>query len=134
MVDESRLSPAQLHDFHERLERRFRELRKIISDELLSSDEERYSDLAGKVHDLADESMADLLADVNLAVIDSHVNEIREVEAAILRISGGSFGLCGECGEAISLERLNAYPSAPRCLRCQSRREREYAQPGHSTL
>lgn len=134
MIMQPNLSPEQLSRLKKSLDTRFRELWEIIHQELLSSDEEHYSDLAGKVHDLGDESVADLLADVNLAVIDRHVEDIREVEAALLRMSAGTFGLCLDCGGDIAAERLTAYPSAPRCLRCQSRWEREYAQPGHAKL
>lgn len=134
MTMQSKFSPQQRRDLKERLETRFRELWEIIRQELLNSDEEQYADLAGRVHDSGDESVADLLADVNLAVIDRHVEEIREVESAILRMSAGTFGLCIDCNEEIAAERLIAYPSAPRCMRCQSRWERDYAQPGHSKL
>jgi DnaK suppressor protein len=119
---------------HQRLEERFRELREIIRKELLRSDTERYADLAGRVHDIGDESVADLLADINLAVIDRHVEEIRDVDAALMRISAGSYGRCIDCSEAIDTARLNAYPTAPRCHGCQSRRERTYVQPGHPQL
>ena len=130
----TKLTQQQLHDLQQGLERRFRELGEIIRQELLSSDEEQYLELAGRVHDSGDESVADLLADVNLAVIDRHVEDIGQVERAILRMSAGTYGLCVDCGEDISPERLMAHPSAPRCMRCQSRRERDYAQPGHSKL
>jgi RNA polymerase-binding transcription factor DksA len=119
---------------HQRLEGRFRELREIIREELLRSDEERYADLAGRVHDIGDESVADLLADVNLAVIDRHVEEIRDVDAALMRIFAGSYGRCADCSEAIDAARLNAYPTALRCHGCQSRRERTYVQPDHPKL
>jgi RNA polymerase-binding transcription factor DksA len=131
---QSSLFPQQLSRLRESLDARFRELREIIRQELLSSDNEHYSNLAGRVHDLGDESVADLLADINLAVIEHHVEEIREVEAAILRMSAATYGLCVECGDEIAATRLDAYPSASRCLRCQTRRERNYAQPGHATL
>lgn len=134
MTMQSNLSPQQLGHLKKSLDAQFRELWEIIHQELLNSDNEQYSDLAGRVHDLGDESVADLLADVNLAVIDRHVQDIREVEAAILRMSAGTFGLCLDCGGEIAAERLTAYPSAPRCLRCQSRRERNYAQPGHAKM
>jgi RNA polymerase-binding transcription factor DksA len=131
---QSNLSPQQLRSLSETLDARFRELREIIRQELLSSDEEHFADLAGRVHDSGDESVADLLADVNLAIIDRHVEEIREVEAAILRMSAGTFGLCVDCNGEIAAQRLTAYPSASRCLRCQSKWERSYAQPGHAKL
>ncbi len=72
--------------------------------------------------------MADLLVDINLAIIDQHVQEIREVERALLRLSAGTYGRCVDCGSDIESARLNAYPSASRCIVCQSRQERNYAQ------
>ena len=119
---------------HRRLEQRFRELREISRQELLSSDMEQYVDLAGRVHDTGDESVADLLADVNLAVIDRHVEEIRDVDAALLRIAAGSYGRCADCSELIEPARLNAYPTALRCHRCQTRREQTHVQPERPKL
>jgi RNA polymerase-binding transcription factor DksA len=119
---------------HDRLELRFRELRELIRQELLSSDNEQYVDLAGRVHDTGDESVADLLADVNLAIIDRHVEEIRDIDAALLRIASGSYGRCADCSELIDAARLDAYPTAKRCHRCQSRREQTHVQPGHPKL
>ncbi len=44
--------------------------------------------------------------------------EIRMIEAALKRIEDGTFGICVNCGEAISAERLDAVPHAPRCRNC----------------
>ena len=129
-------SPSRelVNQMHQRLEQRFRELRELIRQELLSSDDEQYVDLAGRVHDTGDESVADLLADVNLAVIDRHVEEIRDIDAALLRIAAGSYGRCANCSEAIDPARLDAYPTALRCHRCQSRQEQTHVQPGRPKL
>jgi len=118
----------------DRLQKRFCALREIIRKELLEADKEPYAELAGRVHDLGDESVADLLADVNLAIIDHHIDEVRDIEATLLRISAGSYGHCTDCGELIDAARLDAYATATRCYPCQSRRERNYAQPSHPKL
>lgn len=131
---DSRLSPQELRHFKHRLSARFDALREIIRDELLRCDDEQFLDLAGRVHDLEDESVADLLVDINLAVIDQHVQEIREVERALLRITAGTFGQCLDCGNKIEPSRLEASPSVARCIVCQSRREAQYAQPGRAKL
>lgn len=119
---------------HERLEARFRELRELIRQELLASDTEQYVDLAGRVHDTGDESVADLLADVNLAVIDRHVEEVRDVDAALMRIADGTYGRCADCSDEIDAARLEAYPTALRCHRCQARHEQTHVQPGRPKL
>lgn len=131
---DSSLSPQELNDLKSRLSERFDELREIIRAELIRSDDEHFQDLAGRVHDLEEESVADLLVDINLAMIDHHVQEIREVERALLRLSAGTYGRCVDCGNDIESARLSAYPSASRCIACQSRRESNDAQAKRPTL
>ncbi|HHC72675.1 MAG TPA: TraR/DksA family transcriptional regulator [Thiotrichales bacterium] len=105
-----------------------------IHEGLLASEEEHYIDLAGKVHDPAEEAVADLLSDVNLAVIDQHVHELREVEAALRRLEEGHYGRCIDCGGPIGLERLRSQPTAVRCIQCQQVYERTHAGAPSPTL
>src|ERR1700690_427446 len=44
---------------------------------------------------------------------------LREVEDALRRIHGSSYGVCAECSEPISAKRLDAVPWAKFCVRCQ---------------
>ena len=114
-------------------ERRFA-LRRIIAEELLQADGEAFRELAGEVHDEADESVADLLADLNLAVIDHHIRELRLIEAALGHLGDASFGSCTSCGAPIEYDRLRAQPSATRCHRCQQRYELDHTRLEHSSL
>lgn len=106
---------------------RMAELRGAVRRELEASDNEQYVRLLDGVHDEGDESVADLLSHLNLAVLDRHLVEVREVEAALARLQAGSYGVCGECGEEIDYRRLRATPTAVRCHDCQARWEREHA-------
>lgn len=124
----------QIESLRKQLEARREELREEIRRELQESEDEHYAELAGTVHDTGEESIADLLNDVNLAVIDNHVREVREIELALNRVRDGSYGICEDCGEDIALERLEAYPTATRCIQCQRKHEANYAGPGHSSL
>jgi DnaK suppressor protein len=49
---------------------------------------------------------------------------LRELEAAVRRLDGGSFGLCEGCGEPISEMRLNAVPWAKFCIPCYEREQK----------
>jgi DnaK suppressor protein len=44
-----------------------------------------------------------------------------EVEAAIVRVSEGTYGRCERCGADISAARLEAKPAARLCIACASR-------------
>jgi DnaK suppressor protein len=109
------------------LEDRHRELRDEIRQGLLDTEEQHFVDVAGQVRDLEDASVADLLVDTGLSLIDKHINEIRDIDAALLRMRTGSYGVCAECGEAVSRDRLQAFPTARRCRPCQQDYERSHA-------
>ncbi|MBI3078643.1 MAG: TraR/DksA family transcriptional regulator [Deltaproteobacteria bacterium] len=51
--------------------------------------------------------------------------KLREIDAALMRIDEGSYGLCEECGERIAPGRLRAMPFARLCVDCQADRERQ---------
>lgn len=119
----SELSDQQLQQLMQRLKRRREELREIIHRELANSEQEDFTELAGMVHDAGDESFAELLRGINFTTRARELEELRDIEAALERIKNGVYGRCAECGEPIALERLEAYPTAKRCITCQSRRE-----------
>lgn len=116
------------------LSERTRLLAAQVREELAASDRQHYRDIAGTVTDTADESLAAALVDMDTAIIDRHIAELRDIDAARERMRNGSYGICIDCGDAVAYERLAAYPTAKRCLRCQQKREHNYAQPGRPTL
>jgi DnaK suppressor protein len=50
--------------------------------------------------------------------------EAEDIQAALERIEHGTFGNCEACGEPIDRARLDALPTARRCVSCQERSER----------
>lgn len=130
----SGLSEAAIKEMNALLKGRLHELREAIKQELWQSDNERYVEIVGGVPDSGDQSTADLLADLNLAVIDRHINQLRDIEAALARIQDGAYGACADCGEDIELKRLRVHPTADRCRDCQARYEGSHVQPHRPTL
>lgn len=130
----SDLTEQQLAELAKQLESDFQRLRQEIREELLASDNEQFIELAGQVHDREEESVADLLVDLNLAVLDNHIRAVEDVEAAMMRMKRGEYAVCLDCESAIPFERLKAYPVAKRCRPCQSRYEQTHAESQHHTL
>lgn len=127
------MTEGQLQEFKTRLKERFGELREEIRAELLRSDDRHFIDLAGLVHDLEEESVANLLVDLDLAVVDMHVEEIREIDQSLIRIATGEYGVCVDCEADIDVERQQAYLTAKRCTPCQQAYEHGHAgQDKHS--
>jgi len=127
------LTQQQHEDLRNTLNARLQALRLEIRDELLRADEQTYGELAGQVHDRQEESLADLLVDLQLADLDRHIQEVRDIEAALGRMRDGNYGVCSDCGDAIAPQRLAVQPAAQRCQQCQGEFERTHAGgPGRS--
>ena len=113
---------------------RARQLREEIRQTLLKSDAEHYLAIADQVRDLEDESFADLVVDVSLAEIDRDLEELRAIDAALLRVNDGSYGFCEACDRPIEARRLEVAPEARRCLDCQTLYECTHFQRTGRTL
>ena len=119
----ARLTEQDVQRFQRLLAKRREELRWLIHDALIESRHTDYIELAGAVHDSGEEAVANLLSEMDLGQLRREVEEIGDVEAALERIKHGSFGKCSDCGDTIDRERLAAYPTAKRCIACQTKRE-----------
>jgi len=128
------LNEKQTREFKTTLDKRFFELREEIRLELLNSDDQHFIDLAGRVHDSGEASVADVLVDLQLASIDRHIQEIRDIDAALMRIAAREYGVCVNCDRAITAERLKVFPTAKRCQPCQAKHERLYASKSGPSL
>lgn len=120
--------------FEHKLRERWGALRDETREALTRSDNESYADIAGRVSDLEEQSLADLLVDVNLTEVARDVDEIRAVERALQRIALGTYGICVSCGQPIERERLEAHPTANRCATCQRAHEHDHSTTPTSRL
>jgi RNA polymerase-binding protein DksA len=129
------LDSSRLDQLVTKLKTDYQTLLREVHDELANTGDQHRIDLLNREPgDSGDESMANALADFNVAQIDRHVRELRDIEAAFERVRIGEYGVCIDCGADIGFARLQAYPTAKRCIACQERREREYAHEGHPKM
>lgn len=129
------LTHTQLEQLGRNLKADYQARLREVRDELQNSGNQHRIDLLnGEPGDAGDESMANALADFNLAILDRHIDEIRDIEAALQRIRRDEYGVCIDCGADVTFPRLMAYPTAKRCIVCQEQREKQYAQEGHPKM
>lgn len=86
--------------------------------------------LEDELGELGGRGSDDEMADMATATFDRELDEgleegarqtLDEIEAALLRIEEGSYGVCEVCGEPIGAERLSAIPWARFCIDDQRR-------------
>ena len=61
---------------------------------------------------------------VHLQAARSREGVPREIQKALTKIEDGSFGVCEECSEEISVKRLEARPETTLCIKCKEDQER----------
>ncbi len=105
-------------------------------DELLADlDQFKEREVASKLKDKADENsaysfhMADVGTD-NMEREKAFFFATREgkylahIEQALERIDDGTYGICPDCNEQIPTPRLEAVPTATRCVPCKEKAEK----------
>ena len=55
---------------------------------------------------------------------EAQLRELQQIDAALLRLEAGEYGLCTDCEQEIDPRRLKALPYALFCTECATRRER----------
>ncbi len=127
------LTPSEISRFRDRLRARDLELRRKIHGALINAEDKTYAEVAGRVLDVAEESVASMFADDKILMIQKEVAEQADVVAALARITDGTYGACIDCGDEIGVKRLDAYVTAKRCIRCQTHFERQHQGGGRDT-
>lgn len=79
----------------------------------------RSSSESSEVTDRKDHAGRLQLSEVIEAEEQRDLEEVRQIDKALLRMESGSYGTCEQCGRAIPLQRLLVQPAAQRCLECQ---------------
>jgi DnaK suppressor protein len=64
--------------------------------------------------------------DLEFAINEHETAELAEIDAALARLSAGTYGHCTDCDAKIPEARLNATPAAARCIRCQEKTEHNH--------
>jgi RNA polymerase-binding protein DksA len=118
-----KLTAAERSALTKQLEERRRVLRSELAAKLETQDNPALLGLRNRMEETDDWAVADLETALDVAEVSRDAGELREVQAALLRVKDGTYGECVDCGIDIPYARLQANPSASRCIACQERVE-----------
>jgi DnaK suppressor protein len=82
---------------------------------------ELHGPTTGDILDIAADTVQD---EINSRLLEVESDELRAIDAAIERMSDGSYGTCQDCGKAIPLRRLQAVPYVVDCIDCRRAAEK----------
>jgi DnaK suppressor protein len=78
--------------------------------------------------DEIDEIQANLIINVNNQLSSRDKEKLKQIENALKKIEGNTFGVCEECGEMIAEKRLEINPYFSTCISCAELKEIEDKQ------
>ena len=80
------------------------------------------ADMAADHFDNSFQSRAQIRTEreTEFAMNEHETAELGDIQAALERIEAGTYGHCTNCDATIPPARLNAYPTAKRCIDCQT--------------
>jgi len=95
-------------------------------DEILASTRSEPEALSASVQspDAVEFAVRTVEQDVTVVTANLRSRTLKEIERALARCAGGTYGVCEACGEDISPLRLKAIPWARYCVTCQELRSR----------
>src|SRR5690625_7350843 len=85
------LSAEELREFETVLRERHQQLREEVHQTLMESNDIHWQEAAGRIHDPGEESVADLITDLNIRQLDQHGQELYDVESARERRRHGTY-------------------------------------------
>ena len=80
------------------------------------------ADAASEASDKSEDDNAQIQTgrDIAFAINEHETAELLAIDASLLRIKEGVYGLCVDCGTHIPAARMDAAPHTLRCLACQT--------------
>ncbi len=117
---EAKMTKAQLKKFRDLLESKRREIIKKAQQTL---DEDMTLD-ANDLPDEMDLASSEYLQSFTFRLRGREKVFLDKIQKALEKLEAGTFGVCDECGERISLKRLEARPETTLCIRCKEDQER----------
>ena len=80
------------------------------------------ADAASEALDKSEDDNAQIQTgrDIAFAINEHETAELLAIDASLLRIKEGVYGLCVDCGTHIPAARMDAAPHTLRCLACQT--------------
>jgi DnaK suppressor protein len=113
---------------------RFRDLLQEERQKVLEAIEYLHAENPGSLKEETEESTVDNhLADTATVTLDREIDYtleensehvLKAIEAALVKIEAGTFGICETCEQPIAEDRLAAIPYATQCIDCKRREER----------
>jgi len=105
----------------------------LATDNLKRTAKDASGELSGYSLHMADAGTDNFDREFALSLVSNEQEALYEIEEALKRLEGGTYGVCEMCEKLVRKERLEAVPFARFCIQCQSGVEKDHRHPQQTT-
>ena len=98
---------------------------KSIAKDASTSPRDASGDLSAYTVHMADMAADTYERELSMNIASSEQQILYQIDEALKRLDDGSFGVCQQCNQPISVSRLKAVPYASLCIECQRAKEQQ---------
>jgi len=99
---------------------------KAIAQETAKSPRDASGDLSAYTVHMADMAADTYERELSMNIVSSEQELLYQIDDALKRLDDGSFGVCQQCNQPVSMSRLKAVPYASMCISCQRAKEQKH--------
>jgi DnaK suppressor protein len=121
-------------DFLQEISDQLQRERRILVEDVKDNDETFRTITEARQSEREEEAQQERDA-IALETLDEQQQaRLADIDAAIARIEGGSYGMCANCGKPIGEERLRAMPTTTLCAECAEHEESRAIKSGSEDI
>jgi RNA polymerase-binding protein DksA len=98
---------------------------KTIAREASTSPRDASGDLSAYTVHMADMAADTYDRELSMNLVSSEQEILYQIDDALKRLDEGTFGVCLQCSQPITMSRLKAVPYASLCIACQRTKEQQ---------
>ena len=98
---------------------------KSIAHDASTSPRDASGDLSAYTIHMADMASDTYERELSMNIVTSEQELLYQIDDALKRLDDGTFGLCQQCNQPITMSRLKAVPYASMCIACQRAKEQQ---------
>jgi RNA polymerase-binding protein DksA len=121
---EDEWTPAELSEVRGELQQQATQLTAELAHAEAASETLKRAQSAEGSGDEADAGSMTFEREHEMSLTNNSRDLLQQVQRALGRLDGGTYGLCEDCGSPIPKARLQAFPRATLCVACKQREER----------
>ncbi len=98
---------------------------KSIAQDASTSPRDASGDLSAYTVHMADMAADTYERELSMNIVSSEQEVLYQIDDALKRMDDGSYGICQQCNQPITMSRLKAVPYASMCIACQRVKEQK---------